>query len=613
MTAQSKNIVKEPSVTSEAKSMDDPELTQRKQQSDVSSPDTEQGMSIPEPSDLDDQPVIKERKLVKFMSDPDIKQHGYESNVFGKIPPELSYLEKRADAPKLLPQIKKSPVQGKKKKKPLTLDDMPDLPSRAVKEISAVNKNTILNFNYHEVVLPIGPDRILVDVKYSSLFSLDMAKIRKYAYNISNERIGIAYDFVGEIVELGKNFVRNEKFRKGAKVFGVTNPLEKKGALQTCVIVNPSDVIFEISDQEVEDLGKIDINLPTASSSDFQIEESTNEESDMRTETVNPSLDIPPLARFCTFGSQYCRAKQALSYMDKVFKKQASANILINGADTLLGRNIVQIITSSVYQDILQSYNITLVVQEKNLEQTRSFVSQYNCGGLRNINIIAFDMRNEDLVLPGEAIPVNFKKVPFFATEVIDSILKIIPTSEKISKTNIHKLKLDLFVDIVGSKTMFQKSVDMLKIDQVNFPFKARLEETLKPSTVFGKAKGALFLKLMKPKSSGSSFVSCCDFELSDPSYLVDKMIVYKSPALDPWASSWTRGAANLLISAYNYFEILEPQIKREWVEEAYKLIKSGEFRVQISEIVEWRDNFRKHIDRLKKTDGLILFEVESF
>ncbi|GEQ71717.1 hypothetical protein JCM33374_g5403 [Metschnikowia sp. JCM 33374] len=572
--------------------------------------------------------VKKERKSVKFAHEPlddlvDRQETDYgdgqqipQENIFGKIPPELSYLEKRSDNPKPLPQITGMAKVAKKSKKVLSLDDLPDLPSRAVKEISAVNKNTILNFNYHEVVLPVGPDRILVEVRYSSLFSPDVAKLRKYTYNISNERIGIGYDFVGEIVELGKNFAKSEKFKKGMKVFGVTNPLEKKGALQTCVIVNPSDIMLVLSDEEISAMEHVDITLHPKISSQFKVEESDTDDTELsltQMGTENSGLNLPTLSKFCAFGSQYCRAKQAIALMDKVFKKQGSANILINGADTLLGKMIVQLIASSVYHEILSTYNVTLVVSEKNVPETKSLISQLNCGGFRNFNVVAFDMANEDLVLPGETIPINYKKVPFFATEVIDSILKIIPESEKISKQNTQKLKLDLFVDIIGSKKMFQKSVDMLKIDQVNFPFTSRLEEGVRPSNIFGKNKGPLFQKLMKPKTLGSSFVSFCNFELSEPSYSVDKMITFKGSAIDPWTSTWTRGIANMLVSGYNYYEISELQIKREWVEEAYALVKRGEIRVQIDEFSDWRADFRKRIERLSKRDGSILFQVESF
>lgn len=571
--------------------------------------------------------VKKERKVVSFASEPEEvsldtsyptdpqDEEELKANIFGKIPPELSYLEPRSDQPKPLPQVV-APKFPKKTKKVLSLDDLPDLPSRAVKEISAVNKNTVLNFNYHEVILPIGPDRILVDVKYSSLFSPDLAKLRKYSYNISNERIGIGYDFVGEIVELGKKHAKSEIFKKGTKVFGVTNPLEKKGALQTCVIVNPNDIILVLTDDDIKSMENIDIALSLTPPSSFRIEESDVDESVTTATTpedANLKNNLPPLAKLCTFGSQYCRAKQAISHMDRVLKKQGSANILINGADTLLGRTIIQLIASSVYHDTLQTYNVTLIVLENNVQDTKSFVSQFNCGGLRNFNVVAYDMVNEDLVLPGETVPINYKKVPFFASEVFESVLKIIPDTEKIGKQDAQRVKLDLFIDIIGSKKMFQKLVDVLKLDQVNFPFKGHLEEGVKPSSIFGKTKGPLFLKLMKAKSYGSSFVSFCDFELSEPSYLVDKMISHNGSALDPWALSWTRGLANRLVSSYNYYEISELQIKKEWVEEALSLVKAGELRIQIDGFVEWRNDFRSQIERMRKRDGLVVFQVESF
>ncbi|KAM9922820.1 hypothetical protein OXX59_005578 [Metschnikowia pulcherrima] len=571
--------------------------------------------------------VKKERKIVSFTSEPEeipaedpqpsesLGAHS-EGNIFGKIPRELQYLEKRNDAPKPLPQAVQPATVPKRGKKAVTLDDLPDLPSRAVKEISAVNKNTILNFNYHEVVLPLRPDRLLVDVKYSTLFSPDIAKLKKYAYNISVERIGIGYDFVGEIVEVGKKYADGTEFKKGDLVFGVTNPLDKKGALQTCVIVNSGDVVLKITDEDLKEMEQLDLAPPASTTSDFQIDDSDSEstgELPIQSKSENSKLAIPSLAKFCTFGSLYCRAKQATALMNRVFEKQTTANVLINGADTLLGRTIAQIFSSSVYHQTLSAYNITLVVSEKNVQQTQHFIASLNSGGLRKFNVVAYDMMNDDLVLPGETAPTSFKKVPFFASEIIESVLQIVPESEKVSKRNIQNSKLDLFIDIVGSKKMFQKSVDMLKLDQVNFPFKSRLEDGVKPSSLFGKTKGPLYLKLMKPKAAGASYVSFCDFDLSEPSYSIEKSISHKNQALDPWASSWTRGLANRLMSSYNYYEASELQIKKAWLEEGLKLVKGGELHVQIDEFVDWRDDFRKHIEQLKKHDGSVLFKIESF
>lgn len=588
----------------------------------------------------DAEPKASKRKSVGFAVEPveELWEHhkeveqkrkeNAESNPFGKIPPELSHLDKKVQAPKPLPRSQ--PVT--KPKRVMRLDDLPDLPSRAVKEISVINKNTALNFNYHEVVFPLRRDRILVDVKYSSLSSFDIAKLKKYTYNISNERVGLGYSFFGEVAELGKDYQNSDVFRKGTKVFGVTNPLEKKGSLQSCVIINPSDVLIPIHDEDLEKIALIDLQLSLSvmlSESKFKIDDELIHDQHSTVETDNSQIntehkkmpakaaynienELSTEAKFSVFGSEYCRAKQSLELMDPVFLKQESANILINGGDTNLGMTLSQIIASSLYKD-LKRFNVTLIVLEKNYQVMKNFVESINFSSSGNFNIVAFDMVNEDLFVTGERIPINYKKVPYFATEVFESILKIIPQSQKINKNNIHEAKLDLFIDIVGSKKMFQKAVNVTKIDDINFPFKARLEEGVKPSSIFGKSKEPLFMKLMKPKNSKSCYVSYCNFYLSEPSYQVDKIFGGSRGLLDPWGLSWTQGLANQFVGKYNFYEKNDLEIQKAWVEEALRLVLAGELKFRVNYIVDWRRNFRKDIDELRKKDGLIVFQVESY
>lgn len=594
-----------------------------------------------------DESKSKSKKHVGFAPEPteDLRAHHKEvqehreeklkSNPFWKIPPELSYLEKLSKSPAPKPII---PTHNSQKTgKHVRLEDLPDLPIRAVKEISAINKGTPLNFNYHEVVLPIGPDRILVEVKYASLSSFDLSKLKKYNLNLSYERVGIGYDFVGEIVALGKNYNNSEVFVKGMKVFGVTNPVEKKGALQTCVIINPTDVIIPITDEDIKDIGSVDMELDCTVSLKFQLDDDdeevtandlakiddTSASEDKANATRSTKIkkranyeiekELPTLAKLATFGSQYCRAKQALEPMLKIFKKQKTANILINGADTHLGLILMQILSSSVYRDVLDTFNVILVVAEKNSERMTKIAEHLGSGGMRNFHVVTFDMINDDIVLPGERIPINYKKVPYFATELFESMFKIIPSSEKIGKRNLNNIKLDLLVDIIGCKKMFQKLVNITKIDAVNFPFKERLEADCKPSAIFGETKEPLFLKLMKPKASGSTIISFCDFNTAEPSYLVMEKVKFKSRIVDPWGLSWVLGLANQFVGGYNYYEKFDLQIKQSWVEEGFKLVRNGELRVQIDERKDWRDDFRLSIERLMKHDSQVTFKIEAF
>lgn len=594
----------------------------------------------------------KKRKSVGFAPEPeqDLKDHHKyleerrkekrSANLFGKIPPELSYLQPRKEGCKPLPQLPRA-VKPPRKTKTKRLEDMKDLPTRAVKEISVVNKNTALNFFYHEINIPVGNDRILVDVKYASLTSFDTAKLSKYLINMTNTRVGLGYDYVGEIVGVGANFSDDPDYKIGTLVFGVTNPYERKGALQTLVIINPRDTIVPISAEQLAAMEKINIKLSFSQKLSFLVAEAEADAGDSASSSSSSDLflsdtdqqkapvaasskltkdpfkleeELPPLARFCVFSAAFCRARQSLDLVDAIFKKQGYANILINGADTGLGYTLMQILCSSLYADVLQAFNVVLVVLECNVASTKALVAGLGSGGLRNFHVVSFDMENTDLVLRGEKTPVNYKKVPYFASEVLECLFAAIPTSEPIAKANINRAKLDLFVDIVGSKKMFQKAFDIRVLNEGNFPFKARMAPGVEVSSLFGSSSEPLFTRILKPKSMGSCFVSYCKFTVSEPSYLIEKLVDYNGKSMfDPWLMKWTSDLANLLVTKYNYYEKWDLEVKPGWVDQALKLALNGELKMKVDEYVDWRSNFRKYIDQIKSLDGQVVFRVETF
>lgn len=583
----------------------------------------------------------KKRKSVGFAPEPeeDLKAHHkyleerkkekLKSNPFWKMPAELAYLENRRPDPKPLPTLPNTA----KPRKPKKFDDMKDLPTRAVKEISTVNKNNILNFHYHEVDVPVGADRILVDVKFVSLSSLDLSKIKKYLFNMSNTRVGVGYDYVGEIINVGANYVNDPDLKVGTFVFGVTNPDERKGALQTLVIINPRDVIIPITTEELGLMTNVDINLSFSQKSPFLVDDDGSSSPDsallnedigdiQKTQPAKPVKkdpfeiddELPPLARFCTFASQFCRAKQALSIMDPIFAKTGHANILINGADTGLGYTIVQILGSEVYREVLESLNVILVVLDGNEKPMKSFVANLGSGGMKKFHVVTFDMENGESLGHRQQKQTTFKKIPFFASEILECMFDAVPEGELVSSSNINEAKLDLFVDIIGSKKMFQKSFDIKSLDEGNFPFKARIAPGSTASSLLGGAKEPLFTRILKPKALGSAYVSYCKFTVKEPSYQVDNLVAYGGMSMfDPWSTKWGSGFANLFVSSYNYHERLDLEIRSEWIEQALQLVLKGELKMKVDEYVDWRSNFRKYVDIVKDHDGQVVFKIETF
>lgn len=587
----------------------------------------------------------KKRKSVGFAPEPeeDLKEHHkyleerkkdkLKSNPFWRIPTELSYLEPRLEGPKPLPALPKI-IKPKKVKK---LEDMKDLPTRAVKEISAINKTTPLNFYYHEINIPVGNDRILVDVKYAAISSFDTTKLSKYFLNLTNTRVGLGYDYVGEIVGVGSNFRDQPEFKVGDLVFGVTNPFERKGALQSLVIINPKDIIIPITDEMLEQMGKIDFRLLFSLKSPFSIEgddASSSSSSELflsdgdedgpkntvtaikkalKKDPYEIDRELPPLAKFCTFSAQFCRAKQSLDLMDGIFRQRGTANILINGADTSLGYTIIQIINSSLYNDILQSFNVILVVLQSKVASTEALVLKLGSGGKRKFYVLSYDVENTDLRVGREALPISYKKPDFFASEVLRCLFEPFSGSQLIDKSNINDTKLDLFIDIIGSKKMFQKPFNPKNLDDGNFPFKNYMTPGLKLSSLLGAGKVPLFTLILRSKTSGSAYVSYCKFTIAEPSYLVDHLVDYGLKSMfDPWSTKWTSDLANQL-TKYNYYEKFDLEIQTEWVKQALQLVLNGELNMLIDDFVDWRSNFRTYIDKIKKHDGQVVFKVEAF
>ncbi|KAF3985836.1 hypothetical protein FT663_05131 [Candidozyma haemuli var. vulneris] len=602
--------------------------------SEVASEDTKAAMGEP-----------KKRKSVGFAPEPeeDLEEHHQylddrrkdreKSNPFSKIPPELAYLESKPEGPKPLPTLQ-NVFEPKVKAKPFK--DMRDRRCVAVKDISVVNKQTELNFNYWETPNPCSSDSVIVDIKYVSLASYDISKLNKYLVNLSNTKVGLGFDFVGTVIRPGSKLEGSE-FTPGTTVFGVVNPEERKGSLSSALVVTPGrDILIAVHDEVLTKLEALNVNLsfdPTSFAIGTEAEDHDGSSSDLfssnsdlpqvaanvakRADPKNDSqlkADVPDLAKLSVFGSSYCRAKSALSVMDQVFARNASANVLINGGDTQLGYTILQMLFSSVYTDVLETLNVFLVVKESSLSKVKNLAERFSNGGSHKVHVISYDLVNEDLVLPGEKTPINYKKVPFFASEIVEKMFEALPPDASIDTSNINKCKLDLFIDIVGSKKMFQGSMSMGSLDEVNFPFKKKMAPGVQLTTLFGKSKGPLFEKLLKPKAEGCSFISFCKFNLPEPSYSISKLVDFTgADVFNPWASKWSQALANQFVAKYSYYEKFDLEVKKSWVEEGLRLLLKGELRFPIKEVSDWRNRFKQHVNELKHHDGQIVFEIENF
>lgn len=603
---------------------------------------------IEQSEELNDEPPKEtpkpKKKSARFapLPEEDLKEHHdqikkkeqerMKANPFHKIPPELAYLEKnKAPGPKPLPGFEKPPKQNKQRTYSATLGDLKKL---SIKDLSVQNKETELNFNYPFIDRPIAAHHVIVDIKYSSLNSFDLAKINRYLLNISNVKVGLGYEFSGVIAEIGSNIT---DFSIGDFVIGITDPADRKGSLSTSLLISPNrDVLIKVGQDTLDQIDKIDINLQFEKvENDFEIGEEEEEEEDEEDEEDDePSKlsvaaiknnfkakkafdldEMPPLAKLSTFADLYCRAKQILSHLPL---QNNQANILINGADTNLGYTLIQTLTSSAYP--LVKLNLILVIQEKNYDNMSKFIDQftkgkyYSVSTVRKISLVTHDMVNEDIVLPSEKIPINYKKPGFFATQVFEAMFatQYYDSDKLIDETNIDDYKLDMIIDIVGSKRFFQTTgVQFDKLDEVKLPIHTHLNCSL--TKLFnGKVKESLLVKILKPKRYGSSLVSVCKFHTNGPTYNIDTLNDHSETVMNPWTSKWSSNLMNNL-TAYSYFDETQLRVNKQWVLEGLDLLLSDMMKFKIDHFIDWRDDFKKHMTRLRREDGKLVLKVEDF
>ncbi|CAH2352782.1 hypothetical protein CLIB1423_08S00958 [[Candida] railenensis] len=599
--------------------------------------------------------ILKEKELQEIKSNP-----------FHKIPPELAYLENknRTPGPKPLPSfsdLNKFDTDGSKKnpstkaKRTYGNADVGDLRALAIKVISVANKQTeVFNFNNPTIDRPISSNTMIVDVQYAGLNSYDLGKINKYAINVSEVKIGIGYEFVGFISDLGSQFVEYDSVYKiGQPVVGILNPYGRKGSLSTSLLVNPKrDVVVPVTEEVLEKLKHLKVEIDDESK-EFGLQDETDDVIDSTNEntpeiqrdidpadavpeqpndsqvaeTTKPSAfkklsnfeidpELTPLSKLVTFPVLYSRAKAALADSHANFIKNGSANVLINGADTNLGLTIFQLLNSSVYS-FLERLNIILVTRESSKERMEAFVkkfTKYDPTKTINVKIVPFDSVNtEDLVLQGEKTPILYKKPNLFACEILDAMFY----ENGLNKSNINDYKLDTIIDIVGGSKYFQtSSIKYSKIQTLAFPFISKLESSTKLQDILNTTKKEPFLiKILKPKSKGSNYISCCKYGRPNPSYLVDDLIQEggNGDYVNPWSMKWTANIANSWLSSFNYFNHTELEIKQRWIEEGLQLLLDGEIKFKIDDYCDWRNNYKKVIAGMKKEDKKSIFEIETF
>lgn len=594
----------------------------------------------------------KKKKSVGFapLPEEDLKSHHEDlkkkeqeklkSNPFHKIPPELSYLEKKAPAPKALPSYRPKKAASLSGTSSVADIDIRKLHYFNIKDISVQNKETELNFNYPVIDLPLPANQVLVDIKYASLNSFDLSKINRYLLNLSNTKVGLGYEFAGIITDVGSAIELNGTFARGDAVVGIVDPLDRKGTLSTSLVVNPSrDILVKLGDDALARAMNINIELSfdnsDADTNSFEVDSSSDDSIDDQAAvravsstaratklvrekkkspyTIDP--EIPTLAKFASFPVLYCRAKQMLAHTKFAHN---SGNILINGADTNLGFTFIQLLNSPVYN--FNKLNLILIVRDSNYKYMSNFVKQFTIGHYydetkpKHITILTYDMVNEDLVLPGEKTPINYKKKDYFASEVIEALFKPHTplVDPPISAENIGQYKLDLLVDLVGSKMYFQDSIRFSKLDKIDLPLREHTNVPLE-ELFNARVKEPFLVKLLKPKKTGSAFVSGCKFSLSEPTYRIDQAIDYsEASVINPWAAKWSSNLFNNWTN-YNYFEELELRIDYHWVEEGLRLLLEDQLKFRIDDFSDWRNDYRGHIKQLRTEDGKVLFKIEDF
>lgn len=558
---------------------------------------------------------------------------------FHKVPPELAYLRNKGTIEK--PEKKmlaQAPVVGpehnERTHKTKSFEEVRDIRYIPVKEFSIQNKETEFNFHYPEIDLPIPSSKILVRVDYASLNSFDFAKVNSYALNLSNTMIGLGYEYAGKIVAVGKNF--QGKYSEGQSVFGCVDPNSRKGTMTTSLLLNPNrDIIIVVDDELNLKVSEVDAELKLEgddNDGDFEIKSSSsNSTLSQLDELEQPSMGvknqvskaynkvIPPLAKLTCFPTLYCRAKQVMSHVDLVISSSKKATILINGGDTNLGYTLVQLLYSPQYS-YLTSLHIILTVRESSLKALSNFTEELKKGKYydplrsRNIDVVSFDLENEDLVLPGETVSLNYKKPNLFASEIINCLLR--NAKEPVNLDNINDYKIDMFVDIVGSKRFFQKtSIKFSVIEDISLPNFSKIAKTTSLKQIFGSTmKEPFFLKIMKPKSLGSSFVSCCSFEVKDPTYCIDHQIIFTGMeySMTLLGARFFSSLSNT-VSPYYYYEEVQLKISSKWIAEALDLFLKGYLRFKIDDFVDWRNDIRRYLKLLKLDDKKVIFLLEKF
>ncbi|RCK57410.1 Protein AST1 [Candida viswanathii] len=562
------------------------------------------GFAPPPEEDLrEHHKIIKEKEEMRAKSNP-----------FHRIPPELAYLEKRDKSIDPKPLKQSAPAAPARTSKPTNpansyLPPLSKLKFFDIKHLSVQNSETELQFQYSQINLPPSSDTIIVDVKYGGLNSIDVAKIHRYRLNLSNVKVGLGYEFSGVVTNVGSSY--KSKFVEGDVVYGLIELSSRRGALSSSQIIYPSrDVVIKIDQDKLDRLDEVDIDLTNlGTNEEFEVGEDEDEattedgvDNTSKTSSTEPK-DVPVLAKLCSFPLLYNCAKQLLKNL-KI--RNNLANILINGGDTNIGLTIIQLLLGSYNLDYL---NLIIIVRERTQEHMEKLMGQLqekfkDPATVKRVRCIAFDSVNNDLIFPGEYIPIAYKKKDFFASEVIDALLVPQYAHEKIDEKNINNYKLDMIIDLVGCRKYFETSSTKINtFDSINMPFKDHIACPV--GKLFnGNVKEPFLKRILKPKSSGSCLVSGCNYYLDEPCYDAHRFI--EGSAL--WTSSWLGN----YWSSYNYYDnIVWGQLwKKDRTEEALQLVLEGKLRFKVDEFTDWKNYKRNDV---KDKDAKIIVKVEDF
>ena len=263
---------------------------------------------------------------------------------------------------------------------------------------------------------------------------------------------------------------------------------------------------------------------------------------------------------------------------------------------------------------------LILVIREKSLKFMEGIVDQfqkkyYNPSQTRDFKIISFDLFNDGLYFPGEKIPVNFKKPNFFASEVINALLVPlrhngdVGEQQKIDEKNINDYKLDMIIDLIGCKKYFQTtSTKINEIEEINLPFKQNISTSL--GKLFnGNVKEPFLTRILKPKKYGSSLVSACNFDISEPTYDIDHLVTFQEGILNPWSSSWTSNILNNWTN-YNYHQETGLSFKQQWCQQALDLVLDDKLKFKIDGLTEGKNYKKKDV---RVDDAKYILQVEDF